>query len=196
MPRTILAAVAVAGLTAAVHASPAPVPMSVTGVAADDVLNLRAEPWADARKVGELPPDATGVEASRCVAVLRERIVPEGTAGASRWCRVSLGAQAGWANARFLAPVSGPAPAPLYSAGPAAGGGTQRSFLVSSTEIGRDRHRAVTRHVVRRATGGDTLEEATTIVDCARRPGETGIDRDARNLWWAVCRGQMQKVKG
>ncbi|HYF55965.1 MAG TPA: hypothetical protein VEA41_17045 [Salinarimonas sp.] len=199
MVRAILAAVALAGLAAAAHASPAPAeagPMDVAGVPPGDVLNLRAEPSAEARKVGELPPDAKGLEIGRCQEILRDRVVPAGTAGASRWCRVTLGAQSGWANARFLAAPPQPPVAPLYSTGPfGSDGAEQRSFLVSTTPLDGERFRAVTRHIVRRPAAAATLEESTSIVDCARRPEARG-ERDARNLWWAVCRGEMRKVKG
>lgn len=200
-PRTILAAVAVAGLTALAHASPAPPAhaspapssLAVTGVEPGRVLNLRAEPSAEADKVGELPADAAGVEAMRCLHVARGRSVPEGVPGAQRWCEVRLGAQRGWADARFLEAAPGPALAPLYSAGPAADGGMQRSFLVSREAMSNGRYRATTRHLVRREAGGATLEEATAIVDCARRPADRTTEREARNLWWAVCHGQMMK---
>jgi uncharacterized protein YraI len=201
MLRIMMAALASVGLTAGLAgASPAPGLFAVTGVAEGDVLNLRAGPSPDAEKIGEIPRAAVGIEASRCVSVARGRIVPaDGAPGASRWCRVRLDAQEGWANARFLVPdrQAGPtAPvAPLYSTGPAAKAGSrQRSFLVSSTEIAPGRFRAETRHIVRHRDGPDTLEEATAIVDCARRADAS--DRDAANLWWAVCRGEMRRFGG
>ncbi|KAA2236248.1 SH3 domain-containing protein [Salinarimonas soli] len=202
----ILSAVAFVGLTVVpAAAAPAPGRVTVIGVGEGDVLNLRAEPRAEAPKVGELPRDAAGIEATRCVSVMRGRIVPADEApGASRWCRVSLGDQEGWANARFLAPESEAATeeagkeakaAPLYSAGPTAEpGGRQRSFLVSATQIGAGRFRAETRHIVRREGRPDSLEEATAIVDCRQRPQSR--ERDAANLWWAVCRGEMQRFGG
>lgn len=64
---------------------------SVTGVAADDVLNIRALPDAKSEVIGALAPDATGVE----VVALAE---------GGRWGRVNAGEQAGWAAMRFLAP--------------------------------------------------------------------------------------------
>jgi len=39
---------------------------AVTGVAADDVLNIRAEPNAHARKIGAIPPDGTCVRNLGC----------------------------------------------------------------------------------------------------------------------------------
>lgn len=38
----------------------------VTGVAANDTLNIRAEPSASARKIGEIPPDGNGVKNLGC----------------------------------------------------------------------------------------------------------------------------------
>jgi len=70
----------------------------VAGVASDDVLNVRAQPNYKARKVGELPPNATvGIERCRKI-------------GRSQWCRVyqlvqnlySEDFHPGWVNARFL----------------------------------------------------------------------------------------------
>ena len=60
---------------------------SVTGVAADDVLNVRVAPEASAEKIGELGPDATGVEV---------------TAARDGWGRVNTGERSGWASLDFL----------------------------------------------------------------------------------------------
>ena len=80
--------------------------VDVSGVAADDVLNLRAEPRADAPLVGALSPTAGGIEVVRRV---------EG------WAYVKSGGQAGWASARFLLPVrtieGGKPPLPLQCIG-------------------------------------------------------------------------------
>ena len=73
-----------------------PALFSVTGVAADDVLNIRALPDAKSEVVGSLAPDATGVE----VVALAE---------GGRWGMVNTGEQAGWAAMRFLA-AEGAAP--------------------------------------------------------------------------------------
>lgn len=62
----------------------------VTGVAANDVLNLRAAPDAGAAIVGTLPPDATGVE------VIRPN--PEQT-----WGLVNTAEGTGWASLTYLA---------------------------------------------------------------------------------------------
>jgi hypothetical protein len=71
----------------------------VTGVAADDVLNVRTRPDYRAPKIGALDPD-TQVYVDRCRKL-----------GHSRWCRIHtnplMDNQAkGWINARFLRPVN------------------------------------------------------------------------------------------
>lgn len=63
----------------------------VTGVAADDTLNVRAEPSASATRIGTLAPDANGVEVIR---------VQNG------WGLVNIGEQSGWASMRFMAKQS------------------------------------------------------------------------------------------
>lgn len=63
----------------------------VTGVAADDRLNLRAAPSADAPRLGDLAPDAVGVEAVN---------IDE----TGRWLRIGQGEISGWAAARYLRP--------------------------------------------------------------------------------------------
>lgn len=90
-------ALAVALLATAGSAAAAPVLPSlhdVTGVAADDVLNVRAEPDPDAPVIGTLDPDATGVEVVA--------IDPTG-----RWGEVNVGEGAGWAALRYLAEEDG-----------------------------------------------------------------------------------------
>jgi uncharacterized membrane protein len=66
---------------------------AVTGVAADDVLNVRAAPAADAPVIGTLAPDAAGVEV---IAIL------------DGWAMVNAGEQTGFAAARFLRREPGP----------------------------------------------------------------------------------------
>jgi uncharacterized membrane protein len=67
---------------------------SVSGVAADDVLNIRAMPDPDAAIIGTLAPDATGVEV---VSV------------ADGWALLNAGEATGYANLRFLTRAEGPA---------------------------------------------------------------------------------------
>ena len=65
-----------------------PTLFDVTGVAANDKLNIRERPDAAARVIGTLPADAKGVE------VVAER---------SGWAQVNTAERAGWVNARYLA---------------------------------------------------------------------------------------------
>lgn len=65
----------------------------VTGVAADDVLNIRAAPDAGAEVIGTLAPDATGVE------VLSE---------AGGWGQVNTDERSGYVAMRFLKRADGP----------------------------------------------------------------------------------------
>ena len=68
-----------------------PVLYDVSGVAADDRLNLRADPSADAARVGDLAPDAVGVEA----------VAIDDT---GRWLLIGQGEISGWAAVRYLRP--------------------------------------------------------------------------------------------
>lgn len=84
-------ALLVIGLGAgAAAAQTLPARFAVTGVAADDALNIRAAPSASAPVLGTLAPDATGVE------VLG--FSPDGA-----WARLGLPEGEGWAARRFLA---------------------------------------------------------------------------------------------
>ena len=71
--------------------------LSVQGVAADDVLNVREAPDKAAAVLGGLPPDATGVRGTPN----RRRV------GASIWREVECGNLRGWVNERFLARDTG-----------------------------------------------------------------------------------------
>ncbi len=82
-------ALALTLLAAPGHATPEaifPGLIDVTGVAADDVLNIRAEPNAGAAILGTLAPDAAGVE------------VVEARDG---WLRVAMPEASGWISDRF-----------------------------------------------------------------------------------------------
>lgn len=67
-----------------------PAPYSVTGVAADDTLNIRAEPDASSPVIGEYGPYALNIEVLRTT--------PDG-----QWGRVGLGEGNGWVAMRYLA---------------------------------------------------------------------------------------------
>ena len=62
----------------------------VTGVAADDVLNVRAAPHGSAAIVGALAPDAAGVEVIR-------------SSDDHRWGLVNAGEGTGWVSLTFMA---------------------------------------------------------------------------------------------
>ena len=85
---------AVALLLCSVPAVAAP-SLHVVGVAANDMLNLRAAPDAKAAKTGTLPPDAAGIS-----------VVAVDTKGAD-WVKIAKGTVSGWVNAKFLAYETG-----------------------------------------------------------------------------------------
>ncbi|HET7522999.1 MAG TPA: hypothetical protein VFJ79_02530, partial [Acidimicrobiales bacterium] len=62
-----------------------------------DTLNVRAEPSPHAKKVGEIPRDATGVVG----------LGPVQTKGGAVWRKVRFGSLAGWVNDAYLKPDSG-----------------------------------------------------------------------------------------
>jgi uncharacterized membrane protein len=80
-------------LSGAVQAEVYPALHDVTGVAADDVLNIREAPSAEAQIIGTLAPDATGVEVV---------VVQDG------WALVSNGEGSGYAALRFLVRTDAP----------------------------------------------------------------------------------------
>ena len=63
----------------------------VTGVAADDVLNVREAPSAQSAIIANLAPDTPGVEVVRADA-------------SGRWGLVNTGERSGWASLRYLTP--------------------------------------------------------------------------------------------
>lgn len=87
----------------------------VTGVAEDDVLNIREAPEAGARKIGEIPWNGDQIQNLGCqggmsfaeweAATDAERAA----AAQTRWCKVSYRGVEGWAAGWFLAEGSYPA---------------------------------------------------------------------------------------
>ncbi len=67
-----------------------PTLFNVTGVADDDVLNIRVRPSAGAEIIGALAPDARGVE-----------VVAHDASG--RWAQINTGERSGWVALRYLA---------------------------------------------------------------------------------------------
>ncbi|MFP7673199.1 COG3650 family protein [Marivita sp. S0852] len=63
----------------------------VIGVAMDDTLNIRSAPSASSDDIGDLAPDARGIEVT-------------GLDGTGDWARIGVGEINGWVAARFLEP--------------------------------------------------------------------------------------------
>ncbi|KMW56843.1 hypothetical protein AIOL_001800 [Candidatus Rhodobacter oscarellae] len=87
--RTIFLALLTAFLPLSLAAQPAY--FRVTGVAANDSLNVRAEPRSSSADIGDLPAHATGVEV-------------HGTDASGKWGRIIWQEGLGWVSMRFLAP--------------------------------------------------------------------------------------------
>ena len=95
---------------------------AVTGVAADDVLNIRAKPSPKGEKVGEIPHDGRGIRNLGCQGgptfaewekmseAQRKR------ARRQRWCRIRYEGVEGWVAGWFLTEDSGPPAEPRESA--------------------------------------------------------------------------------
>jgi uncharacterized protein YraI len=83
----------------------------VVDVAADDVLNVRAEPSAGADKLGAIPPGADCVRNLGCQGGLTfgefTTLTPEQQAARlkdnPRWCKVDYRGTIGWVAGRYLA---------------------------------------------------------------------------------------------
>ncbi len=82
-----LAALCLCLLTPVALAQDLPALHAVTGVANDDVLNIRSRPKADAAIIGTLPPDSTGIEV----------VAVEGD-----WAVVNTAEATGYAALRYL----------------------------------------------------------------------------------------------
>ena len=83
----------VIALAAPLHAQDLPAFFSVTGVAANDVLNIRARPDAQSEIIGSLAFDATGIEVVRI---------------SGDWGLINSGDSAGYASLRYLERAPGP----------------------------------------------------------------------------------------
>ena len=88
--KQLISAVVLVFVATVAQAQDLPALFKVTGVASDDVLNVRTEPRGGAEIVGTLAHDATWVEV-----VARE----------GNWGLVNTGEQSGWASLRFLAQI-------------------------------------------------------------------------------------------
>ncbi|WP_226624830.1 COG3650 family protein [Alloyangia pacifica] len=86
-----LVTLAIFALATPVAAQDLPAFYAVSGVAADDVLNIRAAPDPEATRLGSLTPSARGVEVSA--------LNDDGT-----WGRIPMGEGVGWVSMAYLAP--------------------------------------------------------------------------------------------
>lgn len=95
---------------AAAGAQEPPPFFAVTGVAADDVLNMRDVPNGDSRKLGAIPPNERGLKNLGCLrpepSLDRWMTMTEDERKNAKleWCRVEYHGQQGWVAARFLKP--------------------------------------------------------------------------------------------
>lgn len=86
---------------------------AVTGVATNDVLNIRTIPSASGTLIGTIPPDADGIANLGCVGGLsyqewEDATEEERAAGVkTRWCRVGYDRTIGWVAGWFLTEGSG-----------------------------------------------------------------------------------------
>lgn len=89
-------------------------PFRVTGVAADDFLNVRAGPSTRFEVVAQLPNGSGGLSKEVC-ALVKPAPDAANRADLPEWCAISQGgAILGWVNARYLSPDAGaPADLPL-----------------------------------------------------------------------------------
>jgi hypothetical protein len=114
MRNTILALIAAAAVTLtpgqATATADGPDFYQVTGVAASDALNIRAEPDSHAPKVGEIPFDGTCVRNLGCQGGLTFQEFTELTPQQKekrlnenpRWCKVEYKGVTGWVAGRYL----------------------------------------------------------------------------------------------
>ena len=87
---------------------------SVTGVASNDVLNMRDVPHGDSKKLGTIPPNAHGLKSLGCMrpepSLDRWMYMTEDEKKNAKleWCRVEYKGHQGWVAARFLKPDAAP----------------------------------------------------------------------------------------
>lgn len=118
VPGRVVGLLLLAGVSVGSHAvadeNEPPKYWAVTGVAADDVLNMRDVPDGDSKKVGSIPSNAHGIKHIGCMTPTPSMdrwmtMTPAEKANAKlEWCRIEYKGQQGWVAARFLKPDSGP----------------------------------------------------------------------------------------
>ncbi|MDO5647100.1 SH3 domain-containing protein [Paracoccus sp. (in: a-proteobacteria)] len=123
----------------------------VAGVAADDVLNIRAEPDARADIIGTLPPDARTVE-----------VVDQ----TRNWLKINSRERSGWVAARYMTHQTGvwqpdavPPGFSCYGTEPFWSARVDGGDLVISTPDIPE-----TRHAVQAIAGGDLYHDLTRAV--------------------------------
>jgi uncharacterized protein YgiM (DUF1202 family) len=107
--RPLLCALLLAGFAHAAGAqSEGPDFWAVTGVASNDVLNLRVAPNADSRMIARIPYNARGLKNFGCPNEvsfeqwLRMTEAQRDKSARSRWCEVEYQGKKGWVAGRFL----------------------------------------------------------------------------------------------
>ena len=81
---------------------------AVTGVATDDVLNIRAGPSAASAKIGQIPPDGRHLRNLGCrggpsfAQWQRMDEAQRRRAARQRWCKISYQGIEGWVAGRFV----------------------------------------------------------------------------------------------
>lgn len=86
---------------------------AVTGVASDDVLNLRAGPSVSSETIGQIPHDAHGLRSLGCMGLSSygdwEKMTEaqRQTSRKRHWCKVEYRGIEGWVAAQFLQEDSG-----------------------------------------------------------------------------------------
>ncbi len=91
---------------------------AVTGVAPNDVLNLRVAPDADSKAVGRIPFNARGIRNLGCPNdvtfdqwLQMKQAERDKAQRRPRWCQVEYNGTRGWVNGRFLKEDGPPPPA-------------------------------------------------------------------------------------
>ena len=107
----LAAAVVMLGAASARAEADGPDFYAVTGVAANDFLNIRSEPDPHAAQVGAIPPDGTCIRNLGCKGGLTFQEFTELSPAQQakrlqenpRWCRVEYQGITGWVAGRYLA---------------------------------------------------------------------------------------------
>lgn len=95
------------------NAQEMPAYWAVTGVAANDVLNLRDVPSADSRSLARIPPNAHGLKHLGCrrnqpaLELWARMNAAQRREALTQWCRVEYHGVEGWVAGRFLKPDKG-----------------------------------------------------------------------------------------